>query len=95
MIKPGKFYSEAGLANAMDRACVRAGIPRIRPYDLRRTAATRVRAVLGKEDAAVLLGHTDTTTTDIYLLEEVKEQMRVAKLIDQMAEQPGEVGRTS
>ena len=51
------------------------------PYDLRRTTATGTRAILGKEAAKVLLGHTKTDTTDICLLEEVQEAMKVAKLL--------------
>ncbi len=35
--------------------------------------------MLGKEAAKVLLGHTETTTTDIYLLEEVQEAAKAAK----------------
>jgi hypothetical protein len=41
--------------------------------------ATRTRSILGKEAAKVLLGHTETTTTDIYLLEEVQEAAKAAK----------------
>ena len=40
---------------------------------------TRARATLGKEAAKVLLGHASTSTTEIYLLEEVQEAMKVAK----------------
>jgi hypothetical protein len=36
---------------------------------------------VAKEAAKVLLGHTKTDTTDIYLLEEVQEAMKVAKLL--------------
>ena len=54
------------------------------PYDLRRTTATGTRAILGKEAAKVLLGHTTTDVTDIYLLEEVKEAMKIAKLLSSM-----------
>ena len=38
-----------------------------------------------KEAARVLLGHTKTDTTDIYLLEEVQEAMKVAKLFEERA----------
>ena len=34
-----------------------------------------------KEAAKVLLGHTKTDTTEIYLLEEVQEAMKVAKAL--------------
>jgi len=47
--------------------------------DLRRVKATGVRSIPGKEAAKVLLGHTETTTTDIYLLDEVQEAMKVVK----------------
>jgi hypothetical protein len=43
--------------------------------------ATGTRSILGKEAAKVLLGHTKTDTTDIYLLEEVQEAIKVAKLL--------------
>ena len=51
------------------------------PYDLRRTAATKTRAELGKEAAKTLLGHAEESTTEIYLLEEVQEIMKVAKAL--------------
>jgi len=51
------------------------------PYDIRRTTATGTRSILGKEAAKVLLGHTKTDTTDIYLLDEVQEAIKVAKLL--------------
>jgi len=36
---------------------------------------------LGKEATKVLLGHAKTSTTEIYLLEEVQEAVKVAKLL--------------
>jgi len=36
---------------------------------------------LGKEAAKTLLGHAEESTTDIYLLEEVQEAMKVAKAL--------------
>ena len=59
----------------------RADVDVFVPYDLRRTTATGTRSILGKEAAKVLLGDTKTDTTDIYLLEEVQEAMKVAKLL--------------
>ena len=79
MIKPGEMYTVNSLYTAVRRACERAGVERFTPYDLRRTAATRVRAALGKEGAKLFLGHVSTDTTDIYLLDEVKETVKVAK----------------
>ena len=52
------------------------------PCDLRRTAATRVRAALSREDARLLLGHVSADTTDIYLLDEVRETIKIARRLD-------------
>lgn len=82
MITPGKMYLSTSLCNAVKRACRRAGVKPFAPYDLRRSAATRVRATLSKEAAKLLLGHVSTDTTDIYLLEEVQESMKVARQLD-------------
>ncbi len=82
MIKPGVSYNVNSLYHAVQRACKRARVERFAPYDLRRTAATRVRAALGKEDAKILLGHVSTDTTEIYLLEEVQEGIKLAKRVE-------------
>ena len=79
MIHPGRFYTSAALRVACQRGCERAGVKSFRPYDLRRSTATGVMAMLGKEAATALFGHTKTDTTEIYLLAEVQEAMRVAK----------------
>jgi integrase len=82
MIKPGENYTSQSLNVALKRACKRAGVKRFTPYDLRRSAATRIRSTLGKEAAKLILGHVSTDTTEIYLLDEVKETMKVAKQLD-------------
>ena len=82
MVKPGKKYDHHALRNACKRGCIRAGVEVFVPYDLRRSMATGARSTLGKEAAKLLLGHTKTDTTDIYLLEEVQETIKVAKLWD-------------
>ena len=74
-------YDHNGFCRAVKRGCKRADVDVFVPHDLRRTTATGTRAILGKEAAKVLLGHTKTDTTDIYLLEEVQEAMKVAKLL--------------
>ena len=79
MIKPGECYTANALRIACQRGCKRAGVEPFKPYDLRRSVATATRARLGKEAAKVLLGHTKTDTTDIYLLDEVQEAMKIAK----------------
>jgi len=79
MIQPRDHYDSASLRRACQRGCLRAGIEIFSPYDIRRTAATNVRAKFGKQDAKTLLGHTKISTTEIYLLEEVQEAIKVAK----------------
>jgi integrase len=81
MIHPRNQYNHNSLCRACVRACEKAGVAKFVPYDLRRTMATGTRSILGKEAAKVLLGHTKTDTTDIYLLEEVQEAIKVAKLL--------------
>jgi integrase len=81
MVKPSNRYDHSALRNACKRGCLRAGVDIFGPYDLRRTVATGARSILGKEAAKVLLGHTRTDTTDIYLLDEVQEAMKIAKLL--------------
>jgi len=92
MIKPGKMYLSSSLCNTVKRACKRAGVERFAPYDLRRSAATRIRSKLSKEAAKLLLGHVSTDTTEIYLLEEVQEAMKVAK---QLADKLDQEAKTS
>ena len=82
MVSPGEKYNHHSLRNACKRGCTRAGVEVFVPYDLRRSIATGARSILGKEAAKVLLGHTKTDTTDIYLLEEVQETMKIATLLD-------------
>ena len=82
MIVPGDHYASQAFNVAVRRACVRAGVERFTPYDLRRTAATRIRSLLSKDAAKLILGHVSTDTTDIYLLEEVQEAVKVAKQLD-------------
>lgn len=79
--KPSEKYSNNSFRQAIQRACKRVGVKQLTTYDLRRTAATKTRAELGKDAAGTLLGHVETSTTDIYLLEEVQEAMKLAKLL--------------
>jgi integrase len=82
MIKPSDHYDSDSLAQAVKRACDRAGVARFSPYDLRRSVATRTRAILGKDAAKFLLGHVSSDTTEIYLLDEVREAMKVSLILE-------------
>lgn len=83
MITPGSHYSTHAFNVAVKRACDRAKVARFTPYDIRRTAATRIRARLSKDAAKLILGHVSSTTTEIYLLDEVQEAMKVAVQLDE------------
>ena len=87
MIQPGEKYTVNALRIACRRGCKRAGVAPFNPYDLRRSTATGIRSILDKEAAKLILGHTKTETTDIYLLEEVQEAMKVAKLLSDKIQQ--------
>jgi integrase len=64
---PGRAYSRNGFAQAIRRACVRAGIdPPWGPNALRHAYATRLRDAAGLEAASVALGHAKPDTTLIY-----------------------------
>ena len=84
MITPGERYTANSLRIACRRGCARAGVETFTLYDLRRSAATGTRSILGKEAAKVLLGHTKTDTTDIYLLDEVQEAIKISKSLEGM-----------
>jgi len=85
IVKTREKYDHNTLCRACKRACERAKVKEFVPYDLRRTVATGTRALLGKEAAKVLLGHAKTDTTNIYLLEEVQEAIKVAKMLASQA----------
>ncbi|MCX5658224.1 MAG: tyrosine-type recombinase/integrase [Planctomycetota bacterium] len=82
MITAGDHYTDGVFNAAVKRGCSRAGVETFTPYDLRRSTITRVRALLGKDAAATLAGHSDVKTTEIYLLAEVQEAVKAAKEID-------------
>ena len=51
---------------AIHRACDKVGVDRWTPYDLRHTAATRLRRDHGEEVARIILGHSRIDTTQMY-----------------------------
>lgn len=54
------------LSQAIADACIRAGVPRFVPHELRHTAATRVRDQFGIEAAQATLGHANPDMTSVY-----------------------------
>lgn len=59
-------YDVPSYRRAIQRACVRAGIPVWSPVMLRHNAATDIRKRFDVETASVILGHTDLHTISVY-----------------------------
>jgi integrase len=65
--KPRNQYDKNSYAQAVRRACIKAGVPVWRPNQLRHTAATMLRATFGGMEAATaVLGHCTPVTTKEY-----------------------------
>ena len=63
---PGDRYTKDSYARAIARACRKAGVEAWTPNQLRHSRATSLRKMYGIESAAVVLGHSDLDTTQIY-----------------------------
>jgi integrase len=59
-------YTKDTYGRAIRRACEANGIPRWTPNQLRHSRATVIRERFGIEAAMVVLGHSDSGTTEIY-----------------------------
>jgi integrase len=63
---PGEVYNKNSYRQAIERACLRAGVPIFQPNQIRHSFGTRVRHELGIEAAQPLSGHANANTTKIY-----------------------------
>jgi integrase len=63
---PRDRYTTGSYCKAVARACKAAGVEPFSPGQLRHNAGTRFRGRYGLEVARVLLGHGQTTTTELY-----------------------------
>jgi integrase len=52
--------------NAIERACLKAGIPEWHPNQLRHSKATEIRKEAGLDAARAVLGHRTLTITEVY-----------------------------
>lgn len=59
-------YDRHSYRRAIQRACVRAGVPKWSPNQLRHSAATEVRKHYGLEAAQTVMGHRQADVTQIY-----------------------------
>lgn len=71
-------FTDFGYAHAVERACVRAGVPPFAPNQVRRLFATEVRARYGLEAAQVLLGHAKADVTQVYAERDLTLALKVA-----------------
>ena len=65
-VSPGRTYTRNSYRQAIARAAKKAGVPHWFPYQLRHTAATKIRHEHGLEGAQVALGHSRADVTQIY-----------------------------
>lgn len=64
--KAGESYSAGGYRQALHRACERAGVPKIDPYQIRHRWVARVRVELSPDHAQAGAGHASPVTTAGY-----------------------------
>ncbi len=75
---PGEVYTVGAYAAAIDRACVKAGVPCWSPNRLRHSRATDVRRQYGVEAAGAVLGHAKMSATEVYAARDAALAERVA-----------------
>ncbi len=64
--EPGERYSVGTYRNAVERACLKAGVPPWHVNQLRHTTATEIRREAGLDAARAVLGHTSPEVTEHY-----------------------------
>lgn len=62
----GEAYKPGGYRQAVERACIRAGVPVFVPYQIRHSYKQRVLTALGSDHAKAGLGHSSPTMTARY-----------------------------
>lgn len=75
----GTSYSKFSYGQAVERACVRAGVSHFTPNQIRHTHATLVRRSYGLEGAQVALGHEHAAVTEIYAEKDEALARRIAE----------------
>lgn len=75
----GEFYTSNTYAQAIRRACKGAGVEPFHPHQLRHTSATRIKEALGWDEARQALGHASVDTTQIYVEDELRSLIEIAR----------------
>ena len=79
---PGDHYTRHSYAQAIARACKKAGVPHWHPHQLKHVCGTDVRKKFGLEASRAYMGHTKLSTAEIY----AEKDMR---LVEQIALEMG------
>jgi integrase len=74
--RSGRAWSVDSYYRVIQKACLRQGVPRWTPHQLRHAMATAVRHQFGAEAARAFCGHQNLKTTEVYA-ERDQEQCRV------------------
>ncbi|TWT56654.1 site-specific tyrosine recombinase XerC [Thalassoglobus neptunius] len=74
---PTKPYTLAAYRRAITRVCDRLALPRWTPNQLRHTAATEICKSFDQDASRTVLGHTDKSTTEIYLDRDVSRAAEI------------------
>ena len=79
--RKGEPHKVNAYGAAVKLACVKAGVEPWSPNQLRHAGGTEIRAKYGLETAKIVLGHTDTKTTEIYAKTTDEKAIQVAREI--------------
>jgi integrase len=71
----------ASYRKAIQSACMKAGVPKWHPHQLRHTAATEIRKRFGIEATRIILGHEDVRTAQIYAEEDRSRGVEIMRSI--------------
>lgn len=77
----GRPWTPGTYRMAVRRGCARAGVEPWTPLQLRHTAATRIRRVVGLDAARTVLGHAKAATTEIYAEADFQSAIDAMKLL--------------
>jgi integrase len=77
--KPSYTANTMGLDRHVRGVQDKHGLRRWAPYDLRRTMATKVTGVIGKEAAMRLLGHSNPTMTERYIMTDPRHLLQISR----------------
>ena len=78
---PRDHYDDESYCQAVERACMKAQVPKWTPGQLRHNAGTRLRQQYGIEAARLILGHQSASTTEIYAEKNQSEAIEIMRQV--------------